>query len=151
MAISALVGIGLALSAIGTVVQMQGQAKQTEALKSAENTRRTQMELETKRRNREAIRTGIVQTAIAEYAAFSQGAQGGSGLPGGVGQVQGDVARTQTANNQNNAAGSQIFAANQAYYDASGTTSFGVGLSSIGGTMMSNAGLFNRVGGGAFA
>lgn len=149
MAISALVGIGLALSAVGTVAQLAGQNAQTAALKKAEEARQQQLTLDTQRRTRDTVRQGVVQRAQAEQAAFSQGAGGGSGLPGGYGQIAGDVGRTISANNQNQDLGNQIFSANKAYYNASGTTNFGVGLSSLGGTLLNNAGLFNRVGGQA--
>lgn len=140
-----------ALMLVGTVMQVMAQQKMTQAMKDAENARKQQLALDTTRRNREAARKGIVQMAMAEYNAFSQGAQGGSGLPGGLAQISGDVGRTQVANNQNKIIGDQIFAANQRYYDASTLQSFGVGLSSLAGGFMSNAGTFNRIGGGAFA
>lgn len=147
MAISALVGIGLALSAVGTVAQVIGQQKQTAALKKAEDSRQQQLTLDTARRTRETVRQGIKQRAEATFAAASQGAQAGSGLQGGYGQISGDVGRTNLANSQNQELGNSIFAANKDYYNASGITNFGVGLSSLGGTLMSNAGTFARVGG----
>lgn len=150
MAVNALIGIGLALSAVGTVVQMQGQAAQTRAMQKAEATRQQQLALDTHRRTIETTRKSIVAMATAEAAANAQGAQGGSGLPGGLAQISGEQGRTEAGNQQNKQLGDSIFASNQAYYSASGTTGFGVGLGSLGGMLMQNAGAISRVGGGFF-
>ena len=146
----AIAALGLALSAIGTFVQLSGQAKMTAALKSAEAARQQQLALDTMRRNRETIRQGQVARSQAEATAVAQNAQGGSGLSGAEGQIGGEVGRTLVANNQNQQLGNKIFEANQAYYSASGTVGLGAGLSSLGGLFMNNAGIFNRIGGGMF-
>lgn len=143
----AIAALGLALSAVGTFIQLQGQQKMTAALKSAEAARQQQLALDTNRRNREIVRQGIASRAQAEATATAQGAQGGSGLPGAYGEISGQVGNTQLANNQNQSLGNQIFAANQQYYSASGTANLGVGLSSFGGMLMNNAGTFARIGG----
>lgn len=141
--------IGLALSAFGTIAQVVGQSKMASAQKKAESARQQQLQLDTSRRNRETVRQGIQARSAALFAAASQGAEGGSGLQGGQAQVTGQQNRDLLANNQNEGLGNTIFSANRDYYSASSIQGFGVGLSSIGGTLMSNAGLFNRVGGTA--
>lgn len=124
---------------------MKGQAAQTKAMKSAERARERQMALESARRRREIIRNQIVANSQATYNAYAQGAGEGSGLQGGLAQVSGDSGNQQVAVNQNQQLGSQIFAANQKYYDASGMANFGAGLSSLGGALINNAGTIGRL------
>jgi hypothetical protein len=136
---------GIAASVYGTAKQLQGQAGQTKALKKAEKAREKQNNLDVQRRRREIIRNQIVAQSQAKFAAFQQGAGFGSGLQGGYAQISGQTGGQQVALGQNYSLGQDIFAANQAYYDASGTTSFGAGLTSLGGAIINNSQTLGRV------
>lgn len=139
--------VGLVLSAVGTVMQLRGQRKQTEALKEAEAQRQKQMQLEAQRQRRDTIRNMIMVQTLGISKAVNQGAGAGSSAIGGVvGQASGRAGNEVVGLNQNEQIGNNIFAANRKAYDASIISSFGAGLSSLGGTFMSDAGIFSRVG-----
>lgn len=142
---TALLAAGLAATAVGTAVSYVGQKKQTAALQKAETAREAQMRLNARRERREIVRQGIIAQGVALFRTSAQGAQFGSALPGAQGQIAGQTGRGVVASNQNEALGSSIFAANQDYYSASGITSFGSGLTSLGQSVINNLGPIERL------
>ena len=146
MAFTALTAIALGAAAIGTGVSLYGQSQQTAAMQRSENARQQQLNLESMRRRREIIRNAVVARSAATFSASTQGAMYGSGLPGGQGQVYGEAGRQTGAVNQNEELGGRVFGANQDYYNASGFTTFGTALTSLGGQILNNAGTIERVG-----
>jgi hypothetical protein len=136
----------LALTAAGTGIAVKGQMGMSAAQKKGEKLRKAQMDLDASRQRREAIRQGIVARSQALYNANAQGAEGGSGLPGGYGQVTGETGRQVQAVNQNQQIGAGIFAANRDYYSQSSVASFGQGMVSLGGTILNNLGPMTRLG-----
>ena len=131
-------GVGLALSAIGTGVSVIGQQKQADAAKDAEKARKKQMQLDAMRRRREAIREAIAARSLALSNATSQGAAEGSGLQGGLAQVAAQAGRNILDTNQNEQLGNQIFDANRDAASGQSLASFGSGMRDLGGTIMDN-------------
>lgn len=139
-------GVGLALGAVGTYTSVKGAQDQANAAKRAEKLRQRQMELEAMRQRRAALRTALRARSAGLVAATSQGAQGGSGLAGGMGQVGGDLGNNLVGINQSTEIGAGIFAANRAAAGGASLAAFGSGLSSLGGAMVSNADTLGRIG-----
>lgn len=129
--------LGLAAQVAGTVVQAQGFAQQADASRRAEALRERQMNLESSRQRRQTIRNAIRARSLALTAATAQGASSGSGLPGGYGQIGGATARNIQGVNQAQEISSGIFRANSDMAGAQELTSFGGGLSSLGGALFS--------------
>jgi hypothetical protein len=146
-AISTAILLGsLALTAAGTAIGVKGSMAQAKASEKAEDNRKAQMTLDASRQRREAIRQGIVARSQALFNANNQGAEAGSGLPGGYGQIQGETGRQTTAINQNEQIGANIFSANKDFYKAQGVVAFGSGLAGLGQTVLSNLGPLTRLG-----
>lgn len=138
--------VGMITSVIGLGLNVFGQMQQTQAMKRNEKLRMKQMNLEAMRQRRDIIRNASVARATALNSAAAQGAQYGSGVPGGQGQIQGRAGNQLVAANQNQDIGAGIFKNNRQAYDASVVSSIGGGLQSLGGMFLSNAGTFDRVG-----
>ncbi len=136
----------LALTAAGTAVSVKGQMGMAKAQQKGEKLREAQMNLDAKRQRREAIRQGIIARSQALFNANNQGAEGGSGLPGGYGQVSGETNRQVQAVSQNQQIGAGIFGANRDYYSQSSVAAFGQGMTSLGQTVLSNLGPLSRLG-----
>lgn len=143
---SLLIGIGAALSAVGTVVGVVGARKQAKASAQAEELRKRQMELEASRARRETIRKMVAARSVALNNATSQGAQGGSGLQGGFAQITSQASSQQLALNQNTEVGRGIFDANARADRAGGMVATGQGMQSLGGMFLDNANIFGRIG-----
>lgn len=137
---------GLIIGAVGLGLQVYGQVQQGKAMKEAEANRKKQMNLDALRQRRDIARNATMARSQALAAATNQGAAGGSGLQGGYGQIAGRTGGQTVAVNQNQQIGNNIFNANMKAYNASVFTDIGSGLYSLGGSMMSNAGTFGRVG-----
>lgn len=142
---------GLVLGAIGLGLQVYGQSQQARAQKQEEALREQQMNLDAMRQRREVVKNAAMARATALANASSQGAQFGSGLQGGYGEIAGQAGQQMQAVNQNQEIGAGIFAANRRYYTASVFTDIGSGLYSLGGSMINNAGTYSKLGlGGQF-
>lgn len=139
-------GIGLAVGAAGTVAQVSAANKQADAAERAERLREKQMNLEAMRSRRAAIRNSLRARSLALTSATAQGAQFGSGLPGGFGQIGQQTGENITGINQGQEIGAGIFDANADYASAGALAAFGSGLSSLGGSLISNAGTISRIG-----
>src|SRR3990167_1938087 len=161
---SLLLGATLAMTVGTTVMQMDAQKKQTQAQQEgiqaqqrAEDARKKQMELDAIRRSREVIRQQQRARAAAITNATSQGAQFGSGIPGGYGQIGGQTGVNLLGIGQNLQIGRDIFAANadlsaarMRMADAQGQMSFASGLSTLGGAFTKNMGSMNNIFGNFF-
>lgn len=137
---------GLVLGAVGMGLQVYGQTQQTKALRSAEAARNTQMNLDVLRQRRDVARNAMMARATALASATNQGAQFGSGLQGGYGQIAGRAGNQDLSATQSQQLGQQTFNAHQKYYNASVFTDIGSGLYSLGGSMINNAGTISRIG-----
>ena len=114
-----LLGATLAMSVGSTVMQMKAAKEQSEAQKAeiaaqqrAEEARKRQMELDAARRSKEVVRQQQRARSAAVTNATAQGAQFGSGLPGGYGQIGGQTGFNLLGIGQNLQIGRDIFAAN---------------------------------------
>ena len=138
----------LATTAVGTVVQMQGQQQQAKASQQAEAVRMQAANLDALRRQRETIRQSEAARAQTLATTTSQGAAGpgGSALPGAYGGITGSANNSLTGNSQALQSATQLSAANMAYSRAGAMAGMGAGLSSLGGAVLHNFGSIERVG-----
>lgn len=150
---------GLALGAVGTAMQFQGQSQahdaqlQNIALQQQEEQKRQQaMELDATRRTREMVRQGIAARSMSLTAATAQGANLGSAVPGAYGGIQGRTGVNTLGVGQNLQIGRELFGikaeetANAiSGSNASAMAGFGVGLSSLGGGLVKNMGAISRL------
>lgn len=139
---------GMALQAAGTAVQMDAAQKQTEASVRAERLREQQMNLETMRQRRQAVRSALRTRAIAISSATNQGASAGgsSALPGGLAQIGNQGQDNVSGIDKGKQIGSGIFRANADYATAGGQAAMGQGLSSLGGALVNNAPTIGSIG-----
>lgn len=117
-----------AASIFGSVLGAIGQMKQAKAMERAEQARQKQMNLDVQRKRRDALRQSMLARATALANATSQGAEFGSGLQGGYGQIGGDLRRNNVALNQDQQLGNKVFAANRAYASAGQMVALGQGI-----------------------
>lgn len=143
---AAIIAGGVATKLVGGLIEGAGRAGQQAALIEAENIREKQMTLDFRRQRREIIRNYIRAQSASVFAASAQGAMLGSGLAGAKAQGRAQAGGQLLANKQNLALGKDLFDANRAYYEASGTTSLGQGIGAIGGAILGNAGTVTRLG-----
>lgn len=151
MAISA---AGLGLSIYGSTKAAKAQKAyinaQSDANANIEQARRRQMELDAHRRAKEIIRQGQRARALSLANATNQGAEFGSGIMGGIGQISGQMGTNLTGVSQNLALGRDIFDANATITQASATYaskagrasyfhSLGSGLMAFGGLLSQNS------------
>jgi len=159
-AITSLIAIAsIGLTAASTFMSMEASKKQQEASQAgiaaqqrAEEARSKQMELDAQRRAREVIRQQQRARSAAITNATAQGAQFGSGLSGGYGQIGGQTGFNLLGIGQNLQLGRDIFAANadlsqarMQMASAQGDMAFASGLSSLGGAMMRGMGTFSNI------
>jgi hypothetical protein len=118
-------GVGLALGGIGLSLfggmskassagEMAGvQQKMTQIEMQQDTVRQRAMELSARRQHIEVLRNAQRARSLALNAATTQGAQSGSGLQGGYGQIQGAANWNIAGINQNLDFGEQMFGLNQ--------------------------------------
>ena len=146
-AFSTLIGAaGVGLAAAGTATQFIGMARAAKGEKRAEKLREAQMNLESQREKRSIVRQANIARAAALTSAESQGAQAGSGLAGGLGQITAQAGSAATAVNQNQQLGTGMFAANRMISSGNTMASIGSGLSSLGGSLFQNNDKLGRLG-----
>lgn len=139
-------GVGLAIGAAGTVTSVNAANASADASKKAEQLRKRQMELESIRQRRSAIRNSLRARSMSLTNATAQGAAGGSGLQGGYGQIGQQTGENITGVNNAEEIGAGIFNANAASASAGALAAFGSGLSSLGGAIVNNAPTIASVG-----
>lgn len=172
------VGAALGLSALGTFEQYSGAKKSATANaaiaqqnqqiaqeeQQADAVRRQAMEVDARRRSLETVRNAQRANATSLTNATSQGAQYGSGLQGGYGQISGQANTSLQGIQQQLDFGNQLFdinsGINQNKYNIFGyggqvaqgasQSAMGAGLSSLGGTLLTNANTINSIGTSAF-
>jgi hypothetical protein len=156
-----LAGIGLGISAAGTVAGVAAANEQNKAQKEAlaadqraEDARRRAMDLDASRKRREIIRQAQLARATALTNATAQGAEAGSGLQGGFGAISGQSGVNTLGVTQNQELGGRIFdanaqknAAHRNAASAGSMESLAMGISSLGGALTKNAGTIARIGG----
>lgn len=152
MAGTAITAVGMGLSGVGAYMQYKGSKDQAKAQnaaaasqREADAVRRQAMEFDALRRRRENIRQGQMARALAVSRATNQGAESGSGLEGGIGQISGRTGINLTGVQGQLGFGRSIFDINaqtSSFYAqaaAAGTrSSLGSGLVSLGGAVVRN-------------
>lgn len=148
MGIEAIIaGIGVAVSAVGTIGSMSAAREQSAAARRAEQLRERAMDLDAKRRRQEVIRQQEIARANALSVGTSQSMAEGSALEGAYGSISGATGRNALGITQQQEIGAGIFAANRDAAAASGAAAMWGGLGSLGGMMVKNAGAIDRLGG----
>lgn len=154
--------VGLGMSIFGGVsasqhaeeaARVSGQIAGLE--KDVNEQRRTAMELSSRRQQMEVFRNNQRQRAMASNAAVNQGAQFGSGLQGGLAQVQDQSMFNSLGISQNLEIGRNIFGLNDQIsgYKAQlssiqGSMATDQGLASLGGSITKGAGMLGQMGQG---
>jgi len=161
MGISAAVAVvGIGVQAYGASQQMDAQKKMAAATQQevagqqqVQALQLQQQTLEARRKQLEVVRTQQRTRALALSTANAQGAKLGSGLQGGYGQIQGASDVSAVGINQNMQLGQEQYGAMQdinsakiRYASAGAQNSFGAGLMSLGGGLVTNSGTFGSVG-----
>lgn len=146
-ALSTIIGaVGLGLAGAGTVTQMIGQSQAADASRRQERIRERQMNLETSRQRRGVIRQALRARSMALIAGSEQGASSGSGLAGGLGQISSGAAGNLQGLSQSSELGTAMFRTNEQITSAQELSSFGGGLSALGGSIFSNNETLSRLG-----
>jgi hypothetical protein len=157
--VSKLFGTSESTSAAKAQAQAQSayNVQQTRLEQQVEAQRMQAMEVDARRKQREAIRNQQRAQSMALTSATAQGAQFGSGLQGGYGQISGDTGTSQLGIQQALETGRNIFGINsqlsQAKIDFSQQTAAntqkqleGQAWSSFGGSLIQGAPTFGKVG-----
>lgn len=143
--------IGLGMQGYGMVQNQRGQAAYNAAQmqileqeRAAEAMRRRMMEIDARRRQLQSVRESQRARSLALSNAASQGAQYGSGVQGGFGQIAGQTTRNIQEINDALGFGQQMFGINEQISNArmqmgqaQTMMSQASGLSSLGGSIMS--------------
>lgn len=153
--------IGLGMSLFGGSGQAEAAKKTAQAKKNIaglemqqDAVRKQAMEMSANRQQMEVLRNSQRARSLALNSATSQGAQFGSGLQGGFGQVQGAANWNNLGITQNLQSGQQMFGLNSQInqqkmnisdYESSAATS--AGISKMGGTLMSSFGPIKNLSG----
>lgn len=133
---SGLGGLGGLLTAgagiAGTALTYMGQKKAAAGAERAERLRERQMNLQAARDRRQTVRQAIIARSQALASATSQGAEGGSGIQGGMSQVTAQSASNIQGINQGQQIGSQMFAANRQISQGNSQSALGGAIQGIG-------------------
>lgn len=108
------------------------------------------MNLDALRRKRQVIREAQLARSQALANATAQGAQEGSGLQGGLAQVESQKNDSILGIDQNLELGTEIFKQNKIQRQGQSQANIGSALQSVGGAVMQNRGAIERVGTYAF-
>jgi hypothetical protein len=127
-------------------------AEQARLEQQVEAQRMSAMELDARRRQREIIRTQQKAAALGTAAAVSQGAEGGSGLQGGLAGIMGQTGVNLLGVTQNLEIGRNIFGINAQISQqkiraaqAGAKMAEGQGLQQLGGALVSSGPNFAKV------
>lgn len=160
----ALLGVGLGLSAIGTLTNIGASKKlaaeskkQAQLEQQVERQRMAQMEIDARRKQMEVLRNQQRARASALAVATSQGASLGTGLAGAYGQIAGQTGTNLLGITQNLDIGRNIFDVNakisqskMRLADAQSQAAIGQGLTSLGGSVLNTMEPINRLGRNTF-
>jgi hypothetical protein len=162
MAMVGATAIGVGMQGYGALQGSRAARRSAEADRAiaaqeqrAEAVRMQAMELDARRRKLEIVRTQQRARSLSLASATAQGAQYGSGLQGGYGQIGGMTGFNELGVNQNLYQGREMFGINSVISglkmqkaDAQGQMATAQGISSLGGSIMNSAqGLSNFAGG----
>lgn len=151
--------LGLGLSGAGSLFGASESKKQNQIQQAiyaqeqqANLVRQKAMQLSAHRQNIENIRNVQRQAALATATATNQGAQFGSGLAGGLGQIQAQGAWNAQGINQNLEMGEQMFSINnnisglkQQLSQSQSNSATYAGLSSFGNSLFGSANTLGNI------
>lgn len=158
-AIVSLTGLGMSLfgsdKAVGVAKQEAGVSSEIAGLEGQVNAQRQQqMVLQSNRQQLQTIRQSQIARSMALTSATNQGAQFGTGLQGGLGQIQGDTDTNLLNNNQNLQIGQNIFGIDSQISQKrmqlaalGGNMASAQGYSALGGGIMKGAGAIGQLSG----
>lgn len=150
---------GIALQLFGAQQQHQAATRQNDIQQNIvkdqqaiETEKFNFMQVDARRRQLEVFRNVQRAKSLALTNATSKGAQFGSGLQGGYGQIEGEAGTQLTAISQNLASGERMYNINTDISGQKGLlaqaglqSSTGAGLSSLGGSIVNNLGTISRL------
>lgn len=157
---SAVVGVGSAIFGVGSSVigasnQADAQQQMLGIQAKQQKQRQDLFEIEQQRKRIESLRQGQVAASTARANAVGQGAQFGSGLLGGIGEIQGETNYNILGINQNTMVGENLFGLDQQLTDAkinsaqaTSMQQMGQSMTSFGGMLVSNMGEIGRLSSG---
>ncbi len=154
-----MMGVGLAMQGGGMLSSIFGSNEANEAnqeisrLQKEQNAvRKTAMEVSARRQQIENLRNTQLQRSMSLNSATAQGAQFGTGLSGGMAQVQSTGMWNSVGINQSLLAGRQMFGLDDQINtqkaklsEAQTQMSTGQGISSLGGSIMGAAGGMSKM------
>jgi hypothetical protein len=158
-AASAVIGIGMSLFGSNKAAQASAQiaqdSSQIEGLDEQVNAqRKQQMVLESNRQQLQDIRNQQKARSMAESSAVNQGAQLGSGLPGGYGQISGETNTNILGVSQNRQIATNIFGdydqidtLKQQIAQLEGSQAGDKGFAAIGSAIAGGSGTIGKIGG----
>lgn len=148
-------GIGAAESYEGAQAQTKAQNAITGYEEQENQVRQQQMQLNSQRSQMETLRNQQRARSLALNNATSQGAQFGSGLSGGYGQISGQANTQLLSTNQNTQLGNQMFGLDAlisqqkiALSNAGSQIALGQGISSFGKSAAGSIQPINQLFGG---
>ena len=137
----AIIGVGANLAKAHE--QQKAFAAEAAASIAGENVRELQMQYESARSRRQAVREAVVARSMNLTAGANQGAQYGSGVAGGVASAVTQGAENVQGVNASEILGRRVFRANRLYHVASANAqaSMGIagGIADIGGALFNSA------------
>lgn len=148
---SLIAGIGLAVSAAGTVAGIKQGQEAAKSQKQAMDIQQRQNEVEAQRGRRQIYRDMLAAQAKSEAAAANQGGLASSALAGGLSQAANSGAQSQADLNQNLATSNALYQ-NKRSQIGSGQTAqtlnaIGGGLTSLGqSNLIKNVGSIFKIG-----
>lgn len=150
-AIIAAIGVAASIASVAVGMSSAKEAKkQGELSRQAEETRKTQMNLDSMRKRREMIRNAQVAAAQSQAVAGAQGASESSSAQGALAGISGQAGVNTLGVTQNQELGNRLFDINAqkatSMANQQSMQSISSGLGSLGGMMMKNSGTIAQVG-----
>jgi len=137
--VSAVVGVGTSI--VGASEQAEAQ-QQMIAIQQKENEQRQRLfEMEQQRKRIQEIRNAQLASSTARVNAVAQGAQFGSGLLGGLAQIQGESNYNILGIEQNSLIGENLYALDTQLTQAKIASAQAASLQQIGGSLTSFGGM----------
>lgn len=134
----AVVGLGLALAAGGTALQFQQGRKQASIAKKTAEEQEKAAALAARRDRRRTIRQARIERGKALNVAAAVGAQGGSGLAGGLSGLSSQAGAELGFSTQTQGIGKRLTKFGTQFAKAGELAAIGGGVAQIGGTILQN-------------
>ena len=136
---------GLAATVFGTVSSQSAARKQQQASERAIEAQEAQQQIRQDIERRRVIREARQQRAAAQQAAVTQGAGTGSGIAGGLGSIQSQLATNLSFLDTQAGLSEQVTGANIAFGKAGLQRRTGQAIAGFGSTIFNQAGGFGTI------